>query len=105
MTINRNMETYTLQEKKRVQNKAGQWVYNWEDVKQIEVAIYPANYTILTSGNIKYASSTNTGLSTCKNIKEEINRIVKGNEIYEITFSNPIGKYTQLYLKKVIFNG
>lgn len=104
MIINRNMEKYTLQEKKKVQSKSGQWKETWVDVKEIDVAIYPANYTILTSNNIKYAESTNTGLSTEKNIKEVVNRIVKGSEIYEITFSNGIGKFTQLYLKKVIYN-
>lgn len=103
--INRNMKPYMLQVKAKNQNKYGQWIESWEDVKSIDVAIYPANYAILTSANIKYSESTNTGLTTEKDIKEVVNRIVKGNEIFEITFANPIGKFTQLYLKKTIFNG
>ncbi|PNT94151.1 phage head completion protein [Clostridium thermosuccinogenes] len=104
--IIRNFKPYTLQKRTKKQNKSGQWVYDWEDVKTIDIAIYPANYTILTSANQKYAESTNTGLTPEKDIKAEINRIyVNDNEVYEITFSNPIGKFTQLYLKQVIFNG
>jgi len=105
MIINRNMKSYILQKNKKVQGKSGQWMDNWIDVKEIEVAIYPVNYTILTSGNIKYSESTNTGLSTEKEIEPIVNRIMYGEEIFEITFSNTIGKYTQLYLKKLIFNG
>lgn len=105
MIINRNMDKYMLQIKTKAQDSYGQWKETWVDVKEIDVAIYPASYTILTSANIKYSESTNTGLSTYKDIKEVVNRIIKGNKIYEVTFSNSIGKFTQLYLKKVIFNG
>jgi hypothetical protein len=102
MTILRDMKPVILQEKSKYQNSSGQWIDTWIDIKEIEVAIYPANFTILTSGNIKYAESTNTGLSDEKDIKEIVNRIKDNNDIYEITFSNPIGKFTQLFLKMVI---
>ena len=105
MSINRNMNLMMLQAKTKTKSPSGQWLETWVDVKEIEVAIYPASYTIVTTANVRYADSTNTGLSTCKDIKEVVNRIVKGEEIYTVTFSNIIGKYTQLFLKQVIYNG
>ena len=94
-----------LQVKNKTKSLSGQWVEDWVDVKEIEVAIYPASYTILTSANVKYADSTNTGLSVYKDIKAVTNRIVFGTDIYEITYANPIGKFCILYLKQVIYNG
>lgn len=107
MIINRNMDKYTLQVKTRIQSTSGAWKDSWNDVKDIDVAIYPANYNILVTNNQKYAESTNTGLTTEKNIVEINNRLYDEptKTVYEITFVNPIGKYTQLYLKKVVFSG
>jgi len=105
MSINRNMNLMMLQVNNKSKSSSGQKIDNWSNVKEIEVAIYPASYTILTSANVKYADSTNTGLSTYKDIEAEKNRIVNGSDVYEVAFSNQIGKYTQLFLKKVIYNG
>jgi len=105
MSISRNMQTMMLQVRTKTRSPSGQWVEAWVDVKNIEVGIYPASYTILTSSNIKYSESTNTGLTLCKDIKEVVNRIVKGTEIYDITFANNAGRYAQLFLKRVVYNG
>lgn len=89
MSINRAMKPVILEKKDRVQQPSGAWKEEWVFDKDIELTIYPANNVILTSSNIKYSESTNTGLTTEKAIVEVKNRINDNGQIYDITFANP----------------
>lgn len=105
MSIFRDMKLAILEKKEKVQQPSGAWKEEWVTDRNIDLAIYPANNVILTSSNVKYSESTNTGLTTEKVIVEVKNRINDNGQIYDITFANPAGKYTQLYLKKVVPSG
>lgn len=104
MNINRNMKSMIMEKYDDVtSSSSGAKKKAWVKDKDIEVAIYPANNTMLISNNAKINQSTNTGLTKEKAITEA-NRLNDNGVIYEITFANPAGRLTQLYLKKVNFN-
>ncbi len=104
MIIKRNMKNIVLEEFKKVQSPSGAWKQEWVKVKDVEVGIYPLSGAYLTTSNVKFANSTNTGLTGEKAILEGKNRLNDSGVIYDIDFVNPIGKYTQLVLKKMVAN-
>lgn len=105
MSINSNMKPMVMEKYTDISSQnSGAKKKAWVKDKDINVAIYHANNTILMSNNVKFNQSTNTGLTTEKVITEA-NRLNDNGVIYEITYANTSGRLTQLYLKKVSFDG
>lgn len=106
MSINRDLKKVFLEKKTIVQATSGQKKETWVKDKDIDLAIYPVQGSIMLSNNVKFNQSTNTGLTRAVNIKESSvadgNRINDNNVIYTINFVNEAGKFTQLLLQKNI---
>lgn len=106
MSINRDMKTVSLEKKTISQSPSGQKKETWVSDRNIELAIYPIQNSVMLSNNVKFNQSTNTGLTRELGIKESSldkgNRINDNDVIYTINFVNEAGRYTQLMLQKNI---
>lgn len=101
MSINRDMKKYILQRCAPERTDSGAEKEKWEYVREIDVAVYKKNeFKTITSE--KYAESTHTGLTSCKNIRANDNRLVKDGVIYLITDCNTEGRLTNLILKVIM---
>lgn len=104
MSINRDIKTVFLEKKTTVQAPSGQKRETWVKDKDIDLAIYPVQGSVMLSNNVKFNQSTNTGLSRELGIKEtrltDGNRINDNGVIYTINFVNEAGKFIQLLLQK-----
>jgi hypothetical protein len=104
MSINRDMKKVSLEKKTIVQAPSGQKKETWVKDKDIDLAIYPVQGSIMLSNNVKFNQSTNTGLTRDVNIKESSladgNRINDNGVIYTINFVNEAGRFAQLLLQK-----
>ncbi|WP_251860396.1 hypothetical protein [Clostridium sp. Marseille-Q2269] len=105
MSINTNMEPILLESKvkKRTASGATKDIWDIDNPITINVAIYDMDHRINTQ-SIKFNDSSHTGLSRYKDIKEGINRLRKGDTVYNILSSKTKGRFTQLYLKVVDTN-
>lgn len=101
--INRNMQKCILEKKEKVKQPSGATKETWTSEKEIEVAIYDIDDRINTQ-SAKFNSSTHTGLTTEKNMREGINRLNIEGTIYTIEGCKLKGRLTQLLLKKVDTN-
>ncbi|MFX0547915.1 hypothetical protein ACOAKC_01140 [Hathewaya histolytica] len=102
MSIRRNFKKVALLELKKIQQQpSGAWKKEWIEVKKISVGIFPLTGVYLSSSNVKFVDSTNTGLTTYRGLKEGLHRLNDGSE-YEIQWVNETGRLTQLVLKKVV---
>lgn len=101
-SINRDMKHILLEPKvkKRTPSGATKEVWDTDNAITIEVAIYDIDDRINTQ-SVKFNDSSHTGLTRYKDIKEGVNRLRKGNTVYNILSSKPKGRLTQLYLKVV----
>lgn len=100
--INREMKPIQLQQKNKIQNDFGEEIYEWNTVRNVEMAIYPTNSGIYTT-NAKYQDISHTGITRDKAITVS-NRLLKGTKIYEILNVNSKGRLTTLTLKEVIYD-
>ncbi|MEG1495271.1 MAG: hypothetical protein RR406_03125 [Bacilli bacterium] len=100
MSINSEMKKVKLQVKEKVESPSGAEKFIWKDVKDTLVAIYKTNDTLNTQ-SIKYNSSSHTGLTFNKNIKEGINRLIDNEVVYDVVGANPKGRLNSLLLKVV----
>lgn len=100
MSINSEMKKVKLQVKGNVESLSGADKFIWKDVKETLVAIYKTN-DMLSTQSIKYNSSSHTGLTFSKCIKEGINRLVDNDVVYEVIGANPKGRLNSLLLKVV----
>lgn len=100
MSINSEMKKVKLQVKEKVESPSGAEKIIWKDVKDTLVAIYKTNDTLNTQ-SIKYNSSSHTGLTFNKEIKESVNRLVDNEVVYEVVGANPKGRLNSLLLKVV----
>ena len=89
-----------LQVKTKKEMPSGAEKEIWEDVKEIYVSIFENNDTLNTQ-SVKYNESTHTGFTFYKDIKENKNRLVKEDIIYNITSAKTKGRITTLLLKVV----
>ncbi len=103
MSINANMEPIELETKIKTRTPSGATKETWENTTTIEVAIYDIDDRINTQ-SVKFNDSSHTGLTRYKDIKEGINRLRKGNTVYNILSAKTKGRLTQLYLKVVDTN-
>ncbi|KIL09249.1 phage head-tail adapter protein [Clostridium botulinum] len=103
MSINSNMKPIMLQKKEKVKSPTGAKKEQWVDVKVINVAIYKTN-DMLNTNSTKYNESSHTGITFYKDIKENMNRLVKDKTVYNVTSANPQGRLTNLLLKVVDTN-
>ena len=100
MSIVSNMKEVTLQKKAKTTTPLGSVKETWTDDKKILVCIFK-NSDSISIQSVKYNNSTHTGLTSCKELKEGLNRIVDDNNIYEITGANSTGRLNNLMLKVV----
>ena len=100
-SINRDMELILLDNKIKSRTKSGAEKWNWdtENSVEIEVAIYDIDDRINTQ-SARFNDSSHIGLTRYKDIKEGLNRLRKGDMIYNILSSKSKGRFTQLLLKK-----
>lgn len=89
-----------LQENKGGRSPSGMPTDNWQDVGEIDVAVYQNN-DLITTANTRYGESTHTGLTYCKNIQKGKNRLVRGKAIYTISSCNTTPRITNLLLREV----
>lgn len=101
--INRSMEKVELQEKIDIRTPTGVSKAEWRRVRDIDVALYSIDDRINTN-SVRFNSSTHTGLTREKEIKEGKCRLTKKGLIYEVLSAKIEGKFTQLYLKAVDTN-
>lgn len=101
-SINRDMGKIFLDKKTKTRTPSGAEKWNWdtENSIEIEVAIYDIDDRINTQ-NARFNDSSHIGLTRYKDIKEGLNRLRKGDMIYNILSSKSKGRFTQLLLKRV----
>ncbi|KMT21593.1 hypothetical protein [Clostridium cylindrosporum] len=100
MAIIRDMQPYILEEKVTYRTPSKFLKEVWIEIKSIDVAIYENDDRINTQ-SVRFNSSTHTGLTNYKEIKEGRNRIRKGEVIYTILSCKTRGRLTTLLLKVV----
>lgn len=99
MSINSDMKKYMLQKNVPTKTPSGAMKDAWEDVQEIDVAIYKKNdFKVVASE--KYTESTHTGLTHFKAIMSE-HRLIKNGITYVITDCNTESRLTNLLLKVV----
>lgn len=103
MSINSEMKKVKLQLKEKIESPSGAEKFIWKDVKDTLVAIYKTNDTLNTQ-SIRYNSSSHTGLTFNKEIKEGINRLIDNDIVYEVISANPKGRFNTLLLRVVETN-
>lgn len=101
--VNRDMKSIMLQRKEKIKTPTGASKETWVDVGSIDIALYKTN-DMLNTQSVRYNNSTHTGLTTCKDIKEGLNRLIDNKIIYDITSCNTRGRLTTLLLKVVDTN-
>lgn len=104
-SINRDMKPISLEAKikKKTPSGATKELWDTDNPISIEVAIYDIDDRINTQ-SVKFNDSSHTGLTRYKDIKEGINRLRKGDTVYNILSAKTKGRLTQLYLKVVDTN-
>ncbi|MCW6112415.1 phage head completion protein [Clostridium sporogenes] len=103
-SINRDMNPILLETKVKTRTPSGATKEEWKESNTIEVAIYDIDDRINTQ-SVKFNDSSHTGLTRHKkDIKEGINRLRKGDTVYNILSAKTKGRLTQLYLKVVDTN-
>ncbi|APC81724.1 TPA: hypothetical protein ACXDAZ_002230 [Clostridium botulinum] len=104
-SINRDMKPILLETKvkKRTPSGATKEVWGTDNPITIQVAIYDIDDRINTQ-SVRFNDSSHSGLTRYKEIKEGINRLRKGDTVYNILSAKTKGRLTQLYLKVVDSN-
>lgn len=100
MAIARDMRTGSLLEKKKVRTPSGAEKENWEQKKNIRLAVYKKN-DMLKYGSERYNDASHMGLTRERGIKagkHKVNYLGKEMEVLE---SNENGRLTVLILKEV----
>lgn len=101
MSINRDMEQWTLQRNKETRSASGASKENWTDIQKILVAVYEKD-ELRRTDSARYQEATNTGLTYFKNFdRKKQYRLVSGGRCLEITSCNVQGRLTNLLLKEV----
>lgn len=100
MSINRDMKKYTLEHRLPVRIPSGATRYEWDKVKEIQVAVYKTDDMRMIASE-KYMISTHSGLTYCKELKADEYRLIRNGTVYEITDCNTEGRLTNLLLKVV----
>lgn len=101
--INRDMQPFMLQAKENIEKPSGAIKNSWVDLGIIYVSVYEINDTLNTQ-SIRYNSSTHTGLTVNKEVKEGINRLIDNDIVYEVISANPKGRLNSLLLRVVDTN-
>lgn len=105
MSIYTDMMPAMLQVNINVIGTSGAPKQVWEDVENINVAIYD-NDSFRSTQSAKYEQSTHNGCSFYKSFmpgKEY--RLVVSNDVYEITSVNTSGRVATLLLRKTMMYG
>lgn len=104
-SINRDMEPILLETKIKTRTPSGatKEVWDTDNPINIEVAIYDIDDRINTQ-SVRFNDSSHSGLTRYRDIKEGINRLRKGDTVYNILSAKTKGRLAQLYLKVVDTN-
>lgn len=106
MSINSRMSIAELQEYAEIQEQpSGEFINDWVKEKDISISIFNKDDRIYRSNSIEIAESTHIGITFIKGLKKGRNRIIKDNDIYEITSTNDDAPKSIIYLKKVVPSG
>lgn len=101
MSIYTDMVTVRLERNDALAGLSGALKDNWIKVDDINVAIYK-NDSFKTTTNVKYESSSHSGLTFWKGFEEgKEYRMLIGMSKYDITYFNETGRTTTLLLKQV----
>lgn len=100
MSVVTDMRPIMLQVKTKVKTPTGAIKEEWQDVKNVDVALYSTDDMKYTQ-SIKYNSSSHVGLTFYNDIDKNNHRMKLGDTIYNITKANPKGRFTTLLLKVV----
>lgn len=103
MSIVSDMKPIMLQRRKKVATNSGAPKYEWEDYKNVDVAIYLVN-DMKNTQSVRYNESTHTGVTFYKGLDKHTSRFIDGDTIYTITKINERGRLTSLLLKVVETN-
>lgn len=103
MSINSRMGLVELQIKgDAIQKPSGQFEDGWIKDKDISMAIFNKDDRLFRSNTIEVAESTHIGITFTKGIEKGKNRIVKGQDTFEITSTNDDSSKSIIMLKKVV---
>lgn len=102
MSINANMKSYMVETLVKIRTASGADRREWTPSRPIKVSIVKTNELRQTQ-SLKYSESTHTGLTYCRYIKANTNRLksIETGEIYEILSCANDGRLTNLILKSV----
>lgn len=102
MSINSKMEDYMVETLVKVRTASGSDRREWTPSRPIKVSIFKINEQRQTL-SLKYSESTHTGLTQCKYIKANTNRLIntKTGAIYNILSAANDGRMTNLLLALV----
>ena len=103
MSFISDMKSVMLQVRAKVKKPSGATVETWQNVQNIDVAIYTTDDMKVTQ-SVRYNQSSNVGITFYKAIDKDKNRLVDGTTIYTITKVNPRGRLVSLLLKVVDTN-
>ena len=101
MSINRDMEIYSLQKVVVERTKSGAEKSVWTRVGEIQVAVYKKDEMKVYTSEL-YVEATHTGLTRCRTVSVKDCRLVKGDRIYLVEACNTEGRLTNLILKEVV---
>lgn len=103
MSINSKMALVELKIKTDgKQRPSGQFEEVWNHERYINMAIFNKDDRIFRSNTIEVAESTHIGITFTKSIKKGMNRIIKGQDVFEVTSTNDDAPKSIIMLKKVV---
>lgn len=100
MSINRDMKSYTLQQKKKSRTPSGAEKWEWTDSGSVSVAIYNSGERFV-SASVRYKEATHVGLTHSKGVRAGKNRLIRDGAIYNIIDCKPEARLAVLILKVV----
>lgn len=100
MSVNRSMQEYVLQEKTLEKTVSGAGKEVWKDKNVICVSVRKVN-ELRVAANIKYGEASHTGLTYEKDIRKNVNRLIREGIVYNILDANTESRLTNLVMKVV----
>lgn len=102
MSINSNMKDYMVESKVKIRTASGADRQEWTENRPIKASLFKTNELRQTQ-SLKYSESTHTGLTRCKYIKANTNRLkeMETGTVFEILSATSDGRMTNLLLKAV----
>lgn len=103
MSVFLDMQPVMLQVNKAVSGASGALKTQWQDICEIDVAIYD-NDAFKSTQSAKYEQSTHNGCTYFKDlIPGSEYRLILGDYAYNLTSFNTSGRMTTLLLKRTLY--